>query len=439
MVGTTALHVLIDGEHAGLLVRGGERLTFTYDDDYRSSPNATPLSTNLPLGLQVHADEPVLAYIDGLLPDNDAVRQRWAAEFQTRDRPFELLAEVGEDCAGAVQLVRDDRVGRIDPGGVSWLTSADIGDWIRQLRVDPTGWLQDAELGQFSLAGAQSKFALLRDGRRWGRPHGAVPTTHIVKPAIAGFGGHEINEHLSLTLARAVGLSCARSQIVEFDRERAVVVERFDRFPVGDRVRRVHQEDMCQATGLRPGAKYESRGGPSAAAIVGVLRNRSASPDEDVDAFIDALIFNWLIANTDAHAKNYSLLVAGGRVRLAPLYDLASALPYVARSPTGRRPGELTSSRLSLAMSVAGVYRLAEIRRRDFERLFDLLGVDRDAALQRTQALVEAVRAALPMVVAPVAAAFDGPMPARFEQAIQGRLGLCRDVLAGRPATGRRR
>ena len=439
MAASSALHVLIDSEHAGMLERHRDRLTFTYDDDYRSSPQATPLSTNLPLALQLHTGDPVVAFVDGLLPDSEAVRQRWAAEFQTRDTPFDLIAVVGEDCAGAVQFVRDQRLDQLDPGGVAWLTGEDIGAWIRQLRADPAAWLHDAELGQFSLAGAQSKFALLGESGRWGRPHGAVPTTHIVKPASSGFANHEVNEHLSLVLARAAGLAAARSEIVEFDGERVVVVERFDRLVVDGHLRRVHQEDICQAIGHRPAVKYENRGGPTAATIVALLRERSSSPADDVSAFMDALVFNWLIANTDAHAKNYGLLLAGGECRLAPLYDLASALPYQARLPTQRERGELDGSRLALAMSMAGTYRLLEIRKRDLERLFELAGLDVALQLERTEEILDMVREQLPNVVAPVAEAFGGPMPQRFEKSVSARLGLCRDVLAARPSTGRRR
>ncbi|MEK7410423.1 MAG: HipA N-terminal domain-containing protein [Actinomycetota bacterium] len=184
------LHVLVDGEHAGTLDRDQSRMTLTYEDDYRHSPNATPLSTSLPLGLQVHSGVPVAAYVDGLLPDSEMVRRRWAAEFHTRDTPFDLIACVGEDCAGAVQFIREERLNQLDPGGIEWLSDQEIGAWIRQLRIDPAGWLQDVEFGQFSLAGVQSKFALLHDDGRWGRPYGAIPTTHIVKPASSNFALH---------------------------------------------------------------------------------------------------------------------------------------------------------------------------------------------------------------------------------------------------------
>ena len=438
MARSKRLHVLVDGEHAGTLDRDQSRMTLTYEDDYRHSPNATPLSTSLPLGLQVHSGVPVAAYVDGLLPDSEMVRRRWAAEFHTRDTPFDLIAHVGEDCAGAVQFIREERLNQLDPGGIEWLSDQEIGAWIRQLRIDPAGWLQDVEFGQFSLAGVQSKFALLHDDGRWGRPYGAIPTTHIVKPASSNFAHHEINEHLALALARAIGLTAARSEIVEFDGERVVVVERFDRLRLDGVVRRVHQEDMCQAAAVRPERKYENNGGPSAPIVVSSIRDRSSSVDEDIAAFIDAFVFNWLIANTDAHAKNYGLLLAGSQCRLAPLYDLASALPYVAKVPTLRGPNELDGGRLGLAMSVAGIYRLSEIRKRDWESLFTQFGLDPSAQLSRALSLADAVAASMDDVVAPVINALGGPMPERFATSILNRLGLCRAVLTGRPASGYR-
>ena len=158
----TALRVLVDGAHAGILERTNGAVRFVYDDDYRRAENATPLSCSLPLELRVHSGASARAFIEGLLPDSEPVRRRWAQEFHTRENAFDLLRHVGEDCAGAVQFVRQERLDALHPGDVEWLDDGQIGDWIEHLRVDPSGWLGEHEFGQFSLAGAQSKFALLR-------------------------------------------------------------------------------------------------------------------------------------------------------------------------------------------------------------------------------------------------------------------------------------
>src|SRR5262249_6698729 len=123
---------------------------------------------------------------------------------------------------------------------------------------------------------------------------------------------------------------------------------------------RLHQEDLCQAMAVKPALKYENEGGPGVAAVVSLLRAHSSSAAEDVGTFIDALLFNWLIAGTDGHAKNYAILHGGGgRVRLSPLYDIASALPY----------GHLDVRKLKLAMKIGGKYRVAEIGAHQWRKL----------------------------------------------------------------------
>ncbi|PTH92513.1 type II toxin-antitoxin system HipA family toxin, partial [Staphylococcus shinii] len=149
-------------------------------------------------------------------------------------------------------------------------------------------------------AGAQPKTALLlRDGR-WSVPAGRTPTTHILKPPSDAFDGHAENEHFCLALARRLGLPAAHSDVRRFDGEAAIVVPRFDRIEYDGQLLRVHQEDFCQALAISPTRKYQNEGGPSPEAIVDALRTHSSSPARDVDTFIDALAFNWLIAGTDA-------------------------------------------------------------------------------------------------------------------------------------------
>ena len=187
---------------------------------------------------------------------------------------------------------------------------------------------------------------------RWGDPWGAVPTTHILRPAVTGVDDHDLNEHLCLQAARELGLRAAPSWLASFGEERAIVIERYDRTGLPGAVVRVHQEDLCQALGVPPSSKYENEGGPGAEQIARLLR-REVRPrravDDAVGLFADALAFNWIIAGTDAHAKNYSVLLAGGAVRLAPLYDIASALPY----------DDMYVPKLRLAMRVGGEYRVA--------------------------------------------------------------------------------
>jgi serine/threonine-protein kinase HipA len=439
MARATRLHLLIDGTEAGVVERTQARVTLTYLDDYRNDPNATPLSTNLPLGAQTHTGTAVSAFLDGLLPDNEGVRMRWARQFQTSATPFDLLAYVGEDCAGAAQFVRPERLDQLDPGGIEWLTTGDVAEWIASLRFDNTAWLPDTDRGQFSLAGAQSKFALVRKGNRWGRPFGAVPTTHIVKPAAEGFVHHEINEHLSLSTARHLGLRAAHSEIVTLGTERVVVIERYDRIQNDKSWRRVHQEDLCQAMGIPPARKYENQNGPSAKQIAETLRAATGSSDA-VRAFADALAFNWIIGGTDAHAKNYSLLLAGSQARFAPLYDVASALPYTPSTPTRPKSGELDPARLKLAMSVSGEYLIREVRTRDWHALGETLGIGGDYYVGRLMELAERTPDAVEMALRePGVTSLPSDLPTRFGTKIPNHAHRCLETLKGRPPTGRRK
>lgn len=329
------LVVLLHDAVAGSLLRqAGGRLRFEYDASYRTRADATPLSRSMPLEVATHPDSIVTPWLWGLLPENAAVLARWGRHYQvSASSPFTLLGTpVGEDCAGAVRFCPPTEVDRLiaRDGSVEWLDDSRLETRIRDLRQDATAWLGRDFVGQFSLAGAQAKTALYFDGSRWGVPGGATPTTHILKPAIRGFDDHELNEHICLDAARRVGLLAARTRVDQFGAESVIVVTRYDRVSGPTGVRRVHQEDVCQALGVPPSRKYQNEGGPAAADVIALLR-RELPPREAsvaVAGFVDALIWNWVIAGTDAHAKNYSLLLSGGSTRLAPLYDIASALPY---------------------------------------------------------------------------------------------------------------
>jgi serine/threonine-protein kinase HipA len=261
---------------------------------------------------------------------------------------------------------------------VEWLDEKGIAERLKTLREDHAAWRLPRDTGQFSLAGAQPKTALLREDGRWGIPSGRTPTTHILKPPTGGFGGHAENEHFCLALARAVGLPAAASQVLRFRDETAIAVERYDRLRSGKQVLRVHQEDVCQALGAMPTKKYQNEGGPGVTEIVELLRTHSSDRQEDVRSFIGAVGFNWLIAGTDAHAKNYSLLIAAGsRVRLAPLYDVASILPY----------DDIDLHKAKLAMKIGGEYQLLLIGLRRWQKLTREVRIDADELVERLGAM----------------------------------------------------
>ncbi len=383
---TNQLIALLDGREVGMVHYKDSRLSFAYSDTWRDDPNAYPLSLSMPLGSATHGHARIEAFQWGLLPDNDQVLQNWGKRFQVSPKNvFRLITHVGEDCAGAVQFVTPERMETLiaEPAAreVQWLTEDDVAERLRTLRADHSAWRAASDRGQFSLAGAQPKTALLFDRRRWGVPSGRTPTTHILKPPTGEWDGHAENEHFSLQLARSLGLIVPNSNVLRFQDEIAIVVERYDRARSGNRWVRIHQEDMCQALGLHPTRKYESDGGPGVRRIVELLRDQSSSPNEDVQSFLDAIAFNWLIAGTDAHAKNYSLLLGqNGAVRLAPLYDLASILPYPA----------VDVSKVKLAMEIGGEYRLRNIGLRHWQKLAAELRLD-EWIIDRVRTMAQAL------------------------------------------------
>jgi serine/threonine-protein kinase HipA len=377
----TKLAVHMGGQLVGTLDAADRRsLRFTYDPDYAAGPASTPLSVSMPLRLSPYLHATIHPYLWGLLPDNDRVLERWAREFGCSPTDVAgLLRGVGGDVAGAAQYVAPHATPEASlPGDVEWLSDDDVAQFLRDLRRDTTTWRPHPE-GRWSLAGAQPKIALLYDqsADRWGIPTGATPTTHIVKPAIGGLDDFDINEHLCLSAARRAGLIAATTSIRTFGGERALVVERYDRI-VDDSgaVVRVHQEDLCQALSVHPDRKYEVDGGPGAEQLGRLIRE--VAGDRDVARFFDALVYSWLVLATDGHTKNYSLLLSGHQVRLAPLYDVASALPHLDHPRKAR-----------MAQKIGGEHRPSFIQRRHWERLARSLGLGSDEAQARIRALAE--------------------------------------------------
>jgi serine/threonine-protein kinase HipA len=364
---TEELHAIVPGGMMGRVLRdpARDRLTFRYEPEWQNGPSSYPISLSMPLLATDHAHAKIEPFLWGLLPDNDGILRRWGERFQVSPKsPFQLLSRVGEDCAGALQLVSPNRAAELlaKPGGGSlkWIDETQIAERVQLLLKDHSVFRTAGDAGQFSLAGAQPKTAFYFDpkSKRWAVPSGSIPTTHILKPATGVYDGYAENEHFCITLARALGMPVVSSRIQYFGDAAVIVVERYDRIRDGAKVTRIHQEDMCQALARRPQAKYQSEGGPSAKEIIDLIRDHSTDSATDESRFLDALIFNWFISGTDAHAKNYSLLIAShGQVRLAPLYDLSSALPYAKTiHPRDAR----------LAMKIGNQYHVQQIGAREW-------------------------------------------------------------------------
>jgi len=370
------LVVLINGQHAGDLTQDRHgQIGFAYSPAWQQSPSATPLSLSLPLYRADHGHRAVDPFLRGLLPDNQAVLDRWGARYGVSARnPFALLVHVGEDVAGAAQFVREERVEEArDPGFVEVVDEAYIAERLRTLRDDRAAWTDTH--GEFSLAGAQSKFALYRaPNGSWGLPRGRRATTHIFKPPLEHLAHQEVNEHICLRAAARLRMPTASSRVEVFGDEPAIVLERYDRVVRPDgAVLRIHQEDICQALGVHPDRKYQrGDGGPGALRVIDLLRAHQppSTAEASVETFCRALAFNWVIYGPDAHAKNYSLLLSSAQVRLAPLYDIASVAPY---------PDQYDLSRMMMAMSINGRYQNNLIGEADWRSFAEKASIDPDA------------------------------------------------------------
>lgn len=421
---TNTLAVLLDDAVAGAITRLAHgRLRFDYDDEYRQRRAATPLSVSMSPTVRSHLEREISPWLWGLLPDNERVLARWARDFQVPARPFSLLSTpIGHDCAGAVRFAPVDEALQVlaKPGKVTWLTEEEVALRLRELRQDSTAWLGRGFSGQFSLAGAQAKTALLLEDGRWGVPSGSAATSHILKPAVQGLDDHDLNEHLCLDAARRAGLVVARTRVARFADESAIIVDRYDRRIVNGQLLRIHQEDTCQALGVSPEKKYQNEGGPSARDLATLFRT-VMSPRAAEDAvwrFLDALIWNWLVAGTDAHAKNYSFLLSGGDVRLAPLYDIASALPY-----------DKHERELRFAMKIGGDYRVYP-HRNTWERAAADLRLNADAVLERVVRLAyDAPDAFADAANEPDVLALHRPLPPRLVDLVADRAQRCLAIL----------
>ncbi|ACC74608.1 HipA domain protein [Paraburkholderia phymatum STM815] len=301
------------------------------------------------------------AFFDNLLPDSEPIRRRMAQRYKTGGTaPFDLLAALGRDCVGAIQL--------LPPGeaptdlyriGGDTLTANDIGRLLRDTTsAAPLGQHDPAADLRLSIAGAQEKTALLRHNGRWVLPAGSTPTTHIFKLPLGLVGNMQAdmrtsveNEWLCSRIVGAYGLPIAACDIGYFGDQKALVVERFDRRLSSDGtwIVRLPQEDMCQATGTPPIAKYQADGGPGIDAVMDVLAGSVDAAEDSARFFKTQLIF-WLLAATDGHAKNFSIAhLPGNRYRATPLYDVLSAHPII-----GRGANRVPMQKAKMAMAVRG-------------------------------------------------------------------------------------
>ena len=420
------LDVYLHGTIAGTLERMSQAmLRFTYDDAWVGEKRP-PLSLSLPVRPEPYGHEECAPFFEGLLPEGDFLKAIARTLHVSAANSFELLTELGGECAGAISVAPS---GGPEPGSdprpPRWLDEAELGKLLADLPRRPliAAIDEEADGGGFrlSLAGAQNKVGVLSEGELVGLSYGRPPTTSILKAPIPHVMESVANEAFCMSLAAHADLDVATARPRIAAGQEYLLVHRYDRGPESSDGR-IHQEDFCQALGLVPAVKYEREGGPTAADCADLLRRYCNAPVRDINAFLDALLFNFAIANHDGHSKNYSLLLDGpGSIRLAPLYDLISTALY---AETDRK----------LAMRYGGENRPAYLRRRHLDRLAEDLAVKpalvrrRAVAMrERVEAATEAARRSLPVefqdrpIVEEAIALFNERASMLAERATEGR------------------
>jgi serine/threonine-protein kinase HipA len=414
------LEVRYGGLLVGLLRRRSEEIQdieFVYDEAWMKDAQAFAVSTRMPLAKRVHEPDVVYRWFLNLLPEGRTLKTVGTILKIPEANVFALLEELGEDLPGALEVYRpaDQRPKRTPR--YKRLTEADLAAAIRRLPEKPL--LVGEEGIHMSLAGAQDKLPVVQypDGGI-GLALDGAPTTHILKPANKHFNNAVENEAFCLRLAVKVKLPVAECTIGKAEDLDYLLVKRYDRVAEGRGLRRIHQEDFCQATGHIPSTKYEANPatrlrGPTLKDCFDVLR-KTETGAFNAARFVDLFVFNVLCGNVDAHSKNYSLLLLpGGAVSMAPLYDVMNGdiYPDVTRN---------------LAMKIAGKNRGHYIYARHWDRMAEENQLSGAQVKRRVGELSQAVLDALPSVVEELNALKKSPV---YQQISDYVAGYCRDML----------
>ncbi|HEV7276563.1 MAG TPA: type II toxin-antitoxin system HipA family toxin [Devosiaceae bacterium] len=329
------LDVYLYDRKAGTLSQGDDgALGFAYGLEFLSGSPPHPLSVSMPLGEAPYPDHIVRPYFSGLLPDERARRRLASALGVSDGNAFGLLEIIGGECAGALSLYHPGETPPpADDAGLEALSDAQLADILEKLRARPL--LGGEEGVRLSLAGAQDKLAVCMDGEVIALAKGGRPTTHILKPFIENLEGSVENELFCMRLAARLRLQVPAVAMRQAGDIPFLLVERYDRRRLANgQIERIHQEDFCQALSVPPELKYEDEGGPGVERSLALIAEVTARPAAERLAFLEMLLFHYLVGNADAHAKNFALLYRDRVPDLAPLYDVVctAAYPSVAKN-----------------------------------------------------------------------------------------------------------
>lgn len=375
-----ALLVQIDETVVGRLwLDDRKHFCFQYDTAWLTT-SQIPLSLSLPLRTEPYLDDECHPFFANLLPE-EKIRVVIARNLGlSLNNDYGLLEKIGGDCAGAVSLYPETGLSPREPGTYRRLTLDELNTIISELPQRP---LLAGERGiRLSLAGAQKKLPVYFDEQNFHLGLGSAPSNYIIKPPMEDLDGTVENEAFCMALAQAVGLTVPATFIHQHHETRVLAIKRYDRIATDNGIRRLHQEDFCQALRIHPEFKYESEGGPSMTACFDLVRRTSRTSGKDVLSLINWVIFNYLVGNSDAHSKNLSLLLLPDGPVLAPFYDLISTRIY---NHYGMTSG--------LAIHIGGESDPDALRKKHWEQFAEEIGVKPRLVLTRIIELAKSIDA----------------------------------------------
>ena len=396
--------------------RHGE-LGFVYASEWLKAGDAAPaLSVSLPKRAEPFSRRECGPFFSGLLPEEgqrDAVARLLGV---SRGNDFALLDRLGGDVAGAIQLLQPDASPPSATPSVGAkpqpLEPEKLAAVLDALPVRPL--LADEEGFRLSLAGAQSKLPVVLVNGEIALPVPGQATTHILKPPMTRFPDTVENETFIMRLAGRIGLLAAPVEARAVHRRKFLLVERYDRAPgANGSIRRIHQEDFCQASCIWPQRKYAGEGGPALRDCFALLRRVAARPALDILKLLDAVIFNLIAGNADAHGKNFSLLHADAGTGLAPLYDLLTTVIYPELSPR-------------LAMKIGKRATLEEMDARAWESFAAGAGIGRPLVYRRVAEISAVVESRAREVAGALeGGVLDGEALSGLADTVVGRANRC--------------
>ena len=363
------LEVWLFADRIGTLTLVDGRLSFRYISAWLQQANTLSLSCSLPLQSEPFDDHKARPFFAGLLPEGQ-MRRLIAQQLQVSGQnDFALLDSIGGECAGAVTFLEPGQALPTANHDVQWLSDTELIAILDELPRRPM--LAGRDGLRLSLAGAQEKLPVVVDGERVGLPLNGTPSSHILKTAIPSIEDSVSNEGFCLALAASMQLKPARAHIHAVHNRKFLLVERYDRAQdARGRLQRLHQEDFCQALGIVPELKYQNEGGPDLAQCFDLVRRITRPNAPQVLRLLDYVVFNALIGNHDAHAKNFSLLYAGKVPVLAPFYDTLSTAIYPKLTP-------------KMAMKLGGQYKFSAVQARHWDQFAQAAGLSVAQARKR--------------------------------------------------------